>query len=168
MDIYSILKLPVSLLELEKDIFLNRTITNISPSNMYEIIFTSKNFVFVEKNILDHIKKITNKKFDVYVKNFWGYVQDKIDVSFVSINKTKIKEGIITQPNYSFVLPIKGSFQILLKNKIEEQLIFVSPGEACVFNTENFIEHIGEIENRIAIIGSISDNLLKEKNVSLI
>ena len=66
---------------LESDIILNKNLTNISPSNMYEILFDSESFDEIFNIVLQKLKEFTNQNFDTYVKNIWGYIQNDDDLS---------------------------------------------------------------------------------------
>ena len=69
---------------LESDIILNKNLTNISPSNMYEILFDSESFDEIFNIVLQKLKEFTNQNFDTYVKNIWGYIQNDDDFKLFS------------------------------------------------------------------------------------
>jgi len=71
---------------LTTDIILNKELTNISPSNMYEILFDCENFDNIFNIFLQKIKENTTDSFDVYVKNMWGYIKNENETKSIDFN----------------------------------------------------------------------------------
>ena len=146
---------------LKQDIILNKDLTNISSSNMYEILFDSESFDEIFNIVLQKLKEFTNQNFDTYVKNMWGYIQN--DDDFINFNMD-FKDQVSIMPEYSFIYLInskntdvclKGENDVIEKVKLNE-------GEILIFKTKNFLNEVSQNKKRIALVGSlvsINDNM---------
>ena len=143
--------------ECENDILLNKQLTNVSPSNMYEILFDSENFDKIFNIFLNELKEQTNKNFDVYVKNMWGYVQDETDNQPINLIRN-FKNQIIIPSQYSFIYPIKANVtSVFIKKDDNIQNIILTKGDMLIFKTIDFIKEESDTNNRIILVGSASD-----------
>jgi len=143
--------------ECENDILLNKQLTNVSPSNMYEILFDSENFDKIFNIFLNELKEETNKNFDVYVKNMWGYVQDETDNQPINLIRN-FKNQIIIPSQYSFIYPIKANVtSVFIKKDDNIQNIILTKGDMLIFKTIDFIKEESDTNNRIILVGSASD-----------
>ena len=131
---------------LESDIILNKNLTNISPSNMYEILFDSESF--------DEIFNIVLQKFDTYVKNIWGYIQN--DDDFINFNMN-FKDQVSIMPEYSFIHLVNSeNTDVFLKNENDVvEKINLNEGEILIFKTKNFLNEVSQNKKRIALVGSL-------------
>lgn len=165
----------ISNLNLEKlgsyqsDILLNKQLTNISPSNMYEILFDCENFDEIFNIFLKELKEKTNKNFDVYVKNMWGYIQTNIETQLININ-LNFKNQITISSEYSFIYFIKSiNSKIYLKNHNDMvEIVDMNMGDILIFDTQNFIKDESEDKQRIALIGSLSSNIQNTSQIKKI
>ena len=139
---------------LESDIILNKNLTNISPSNMYEILFDSESFDEIFNIVLQKLKEFTNQNFDTYVKNMWGYVQN--DDDFINFNMT-FKDRVSIMPEYSFIHLVNSeNTDVFLKNENDVvEKINLNEGEILIFKTKNFLNEVSQNKKRIALVGSL-------------
>jgi len=144
----------------KNDILLNKKLTNISPSNMYEILFDCENFDNIFNIFLNKLKKETNEDFNVYVKNMWGYIQTEEENNPINFNRN-FKNQITIPSEYSFIYFIELiNSKIYLKNdKDTTEIIDMNVGDIIIFNTEKFIKDESEDKKRIALVGSLSSNI---------
>lgn len=146
---------------IQNEILLNKKITQVSPSNLYEILYESKNWNKILSIVLNNIKTITGENLDVIVKNLWGYVQTNEEEENIKLDYKKIKDGLKIQPIWSFIFFVNSTHtKISIKNEtglVEE--IKLNNSEILLFNTENFISENSEEKNRIALVGSLSNDL---------
>ncbi len=146
----------------ESDIMLNKSLTNKSPSNMYEILFDSENFYKIISLVLEQIINTTNEDYNVYVKNMWGFVQNEIENQPLNITSSllsspwAIKEELSIKAKYTFIYIIK-SFETILKFNGED--IVMREGDLIIFDNENFIADKSKDINRVILIGSLTNNL---------
>lgn len=141
----------------ENDILLNKKLTNISPSNMYEILFNCPNFNTIFDLFLNEIKKTSKDLFDVYVKNMWGYIQTSNDTTAINFTN-QFKSQVTISSEYSFIYLIKSNISsIFIKNDKNIQNIILTPGDLLIFKTSDFIKDENDTNDRIALIGSISN-----------
>ena len=154
--------------ECENDILLNKQLTNISPSNMYEILFDCENFDKIFNIFLKELKEETNKNFDVYVKNMWGYIQNETDNQPINLIRN-FKNQIIIPSEYSFIYSIKSNItSVFIKKENDIQNIILNKGDMLIFKTSDFIKEESDLQNRIALVGSVSemiDNVPEIKKV---
>lgn len=139
------------------DILLNKKLTNISSSNMYEILFDCKNFDEVFDTFLEKLKESESGDFDVYVKNMWGYVQDGSETGLIKFNRN-FKDQIIVPSKYSFIYTVKMP-DTTVHLSVDEELnrqVTLNEGDLLIFKTEDFIKEESTSKNRIALIGSIA------------
>lgn len=142
--------------EYELDILLNKNLTNISSSNMYEILFDCENFNEIFNLVLDEIKKTKNDDFSVYVKNMWGYIQNSSEPNGINFD-INFKNQITIPSEYSFIYLIKSNVtSIFLKKDDVIQNIILNEGELVIFKTNAFLKDNYFYKDRIALIGSIS------------
>ena len=154
---------------LESDIILNKNLTNISPSSMYEILFDSESFDEIFNIVLQKLKEFTNKNFDTYVKNMWGYVQN--DDDFINFNMA-FKDRVSITPEYSFIYIVNSkNTDIFLKDENDViEKISLNEGEILIFKTNYFLNEVSQNKKRIALVGSlvsINENMGLIKKVLL-
>lgn len=133
-------------------------IETIKPkNNIYDIIFNCNNFSIITDFVLNIIKEKTNENFDIYIKNLQSYIQTSTHPSPIIFDKT-LKKGIKPISKYSFILMLDSENTNLYltpnKNKIN-----LKNGELIIFNTNDFIKDEFDIPNRIALIGSLTNEL---------
>ena len=99
----------------ESQIILNKDLTNISTSNMYEILFDCEDFDTIVNLVLKKIIDITNEDFSVYVKNMWGFIQteSKNEPLYLTYH---LKDELSIKPKYTFIYVIKCVETILQVN----------------------------------------------------
>lgn len=154
---------------LESDIILNKNLTNISPSSMYEILFDSESFDEIFNIVLQKLKEFTNQNFDTYVKNMWGYVQN--DDDFINFNMA-FKDRVSITPEYSFIYIVNSkNTDIFLKDENDViEKISLNEGEILIFKTNYFLNEVSQNKKRIALVGSlvsINENMGLIKKVLL-
>lgn len=140
----------------ESDIMLNKKLTNISTSNMYEILFDCENFDKILNIVLDTIKTETNDNLDVYVKNLWGYIQDNQNTNKIQFDKN-FKSQVSIPSKYSFIYAIKSlntNFYLKLDDGAIEK-ITINDGDILIFDTDIFSKDKSDNQNRIFLVGSI-------------
>lgn len=144
----------------KEDILLNKKLTNISDSNMYDILFDSENFDEIINLVLKKITDNINEDFSVYVKNMWGYVQTETENQLFNIAHY-LKEELSIKPKYSFVFVIESNEMTL---QIKNENISMNSGDLIIFSSENFVADKSTDKNRIILIGSLTNNLQEDKN----
>jgi hypothetical protein len=142
---------------LKTDILLNRELTNISPSNMYEILFDSQSFGNIFNTVLQKLKEITNENFSVYVKNMWGYIQNTEETKSINFD-INFKNQITIPSNYSFIYVVESNITNvhLTKTNGDIELVSLNKGDLLIFKTEDFINDESIDVNRIVLVGSIA------------
>ena len=150
---------------LESDIILNKNLTNISPSNMYEILFDSENFDKILNIVLQKITETTNTEFDVYVKNMWGYIQNTEETKSIDFN-INFKNQITIPSNYSFIYIVESNKTNIHLKKIngDIELVSLNEGDLLIFKTEDFVNDESIDINRIALVGSIA-NIVNNRQI---
>jgi hypothetical protein len=143
---------------LKSDIILNKNLTNISPSNMYEILFDSENFDKILNIVLQKITETTNTEFDVYVKNMWGYIQNTEETKSIDFN-INFKNQIIIPSNYSFIYIVESNTTNihLKKTNGDIELVTLNEGDLLIFKTEDFVNDESIDVDRIVLVGSIAN-----------
>jgi len=150
---------------LKSDIMLNKNLTNISPSNMYEILFDSQNFGDIFNVVLEKLKEITNENFSVYVKNMWGYIQNTEETKSIDFD-INFKNQITIPSNYSFIYVVESNTTNihLTKTNGDIELVSLNEGDLLIFKTEDFVNDESIDVNRIALVGSIA-NITNKKQI---
>jgi len=150
---------------LKSDIMLNKNLTNISPSNMYEILFDSQNFGDIFNVVLEKLKEITNENFSVYVKNMWGYIQNTEETKSIDFD-INFKNQITIPSNYSFIYVVESNTTNihLTKTNGDIELVSLNEGDLLIFKTEDFVNDESIDVNRIALVGSIA-NVVNNKQI---
>ena len=140
---------------LESDIILNKNLTNISSSNMYEILFDSESFDEIFNIVLQKLKEFTNQNFETYVKNMWGYIQN--DDDFINFNMA-FKDQVSIIPEYSFIYIVNSKkSDIFLKDENDViKKINLNEGEILIFKTNSFLNEDSQNKKRIILIGSLA------------
>jgi hypothetical protein len=139
------------------DILLNKDLTNKSYSNMYEILFDCKNFNSTLDSVLENLQKHTDEKFDVYVKNMWGYVQTPKKSDSMNFN-IDFKNQVSIPSKYSFIYLIESP-ETKVHLSVDEELnqqVTLNEGDLLIFKTEDFINEESTSQNRVALVGSIA------------
>ena len=142
---------------LKTDILLNRELTNISRSNMYEILFDSQSFGNIFNTVLQKLKEITNENFSVYVKNMWGYIQNTEETKSINFD-INFKNQITIPSNYSFIYVVESNITnvYLTKTNGDIELVSLNEGDLLIFKTEDFVNDESIDVNRIVLVGSIA------------
>ncbi len=145
---------------LTKDIMLNKELTNVSPTNMYEILFDCENFDNIFNIFLEKVKEYTNDNFDVYIKNMWGYIQTPNENDSMNFN-INFKNQITIPSNYSFIYLVKSNVTNinLKKENGHIETISLNEGDLLIFKTKDFLNDECGGVNRIALLGSIAECL---------
>ena len=140
--------------DLKWDIILNKNLTNISSSNMYEILFDSDSFDEIFNIVLQKLKEFTNQNFDTYVKNMWGYIQN--DDDFINFNMN-FKDQVSIMPEYSFIYLVNSkNTDVCLKDENDViEKVKLNEGEILIFKTKNFLNEVSQNKKRIALVGSL-------------
>lgn len=139
------------------DILLNKDLTNKSYSNAYEILFDCKSFTSTLDSVIEELQKYTNEKFDVYVKNMWGYVQTPKKNDSITFNMD-FKNQVSIPSEYSFIYLVE-SLETVVHLSVDEELnrqIILNEGDLLIFKTKDFIKEESSSVDRIALIGSIT------------
>jgi len=142
----------------KEDILLNKHLTNKSYSNMYEILFDSKNFTATLSTVLEKIQEKTENTFDVYVKNMWGYVQDTTKQESIDFKKT-FKDQLTILPDYSFIYLIESKetyVHLSAGDELNRHVVTLNEGDLLIFKTEDFINEESTSQSRVALVGSIA------------
>lgn len=139
-------------LVIQDDIELNKYLTNISPSNMYEILFDSEAFNKVLNTVLEKLTEQTQSNFDVYVKNMWGYVQSRDEPGFINFSRS-FKDQIIIPSEYSFIYAVKTPDTTI---HLKTEKVNLQNGDLLIFKTEDFLQDESETVDRIALVGSVA------------
>jgi hypothetical protein len=144
------------------DIFLNKKITNQSPSNMYEFLFESETLNGFFDYVIDTLKTETGENFDVLVKTIYGYIQDEENQEPIMIDK-KLKEGLTTISKYSFILNVQSEdTSITIKSGADNiKTITLKEGKLVIFKTEDFVRCENNGSNKVLIVGSLSNDITK-------
>jgi hypothetical protein len=139
---------------LKSDIILNKDLTNISYSNMYEILFDSESFDEIFNIVLQKLKEFTNQNFETYVKNMWGYIQN--DDDFINFNMN-FKDQVSIMPEYSFIYLVNSkNTDVCLKDENDViEKVKLNEGEILIFKTKNFLNEVSQNKKRIALVGSL-------------
>jgi hypothetical protein len=164
-------KIPILLSNLNFDydliyelILLNKSITKVSQSNLYEILFKSKLFEDVFEIIKYTLTQNYQENFDCYVQNLQGYISNEENNQKIQLNKNQIKDYLIIPPKYSFILPTNNEIKIELIDNIYE----LNKGNVLIFNTQDFLSDKSENINNVCLIGTISNdinNFIKNKTL---
>ena len=138
----------------KQDIILNKDLTNISSSNMYEILFDSESFDEIFNIVLQKLKEFTNKNFDTYVKNMWGYIQN--DDDFINFDMA-FKDQVSIMPEYSFIYLVNSkNTDVCLKDENDViEKVNLNEGEILIFKTNSFLNEVSQNKKRIALVGSL-------------
>ena len=149
---------------LESDIILNKNLTNISSSNMYEILFDSESFDKILNLVLQKLKEATNENFATYVKNMWGYIQN--DDDFINFDMP-FKDQVSITPEYSFICLVNSeNTDVFLKDENGViETIKLNKGEILIFKTNSFLSETSQNTKRIVLVGSLA---LVNENTGLI
>jgi hypothetical protein len=152
----------VDINEIFNDIILNKNITMKSQTNMYEMLFQSKNISLLFDNIIKILKNETNEKFDVYIKNIWGYVQTTIDNRNIIIHK-KIKDSISPISKYSFIYCVNSADTIIHLKSTNDTIVQtkLNNGNLLIFKTDSFINDEHKLLDRVLLIGSLTNEIIK-------
>jgi hypothetical protein len=144
------------------DIFLNKKITNQSPSNMYEFLFESEDLNTLCGYVVERLKTETSENFDVLVKTIYGYIQDEENQEPIMIDK-KLKEGLTTTAKYSFILNVQPEdMSISIKGGVGSvKTITLNVGKLLIFKTEDFIKCESNGIDKVLIVGSLSNDITK-------
>lgn len=148
--------LNLNLTQFEADILLNKSLTNVSPTNMYEILFDCDNFNRVFNVALEEIKNYTGNDLEVYVKNMWGYVQTTKRNEDINLN-IDFKNQVSVDSEYSFIYLVK-SLETYVHLDNSDELIEqanLNQGEMLIFKTKDFIKEESTDRSRIALVGSM-------------
>ena len=150
---------------LKSDLVLNKNLTNISPSNMYAILFDYESFDKILNIVLQKLKENTNQNFDTYVKNMWGYIQNTEETKSIDFD-INFKNQITIPSNYSFIYVVESNTTNihLTKTNKDIELVSLNEGDLLIFKTEDFVNDESIDINRIALVGSIA-NITNKKQI---
>lgn len=130
-----------------------------SKSNTYDVIFSCDNFSNILDTVIHALCINTKETFNTYVKNIQGYIQtDELNTPIVF--DRILKRGISPTSKYSFIFivsSIKTSLHFKTNNSNER--IEVLNGDLVIFKTGDFTRDEYDKSNRIALLGSITNNI---------
>ena len=149
-----------SLQSFKEDILLNKNLTNVSESNMYDILFDCQNFDNITNTVLTKIENIIHEDFNVYVKNLWGFIQTEIENKKLQI-LPYLKDELSIKPKYTFIYVIESIETVL---QIDNELMNLKNGDLVIFKSEHNFEDRSNNSNKILIIGSLTNDLYEDKN----
>lgn len=144
---------------LGKEILLNKEITLLNLSNLYEILYQSDNFKILTDTIIQNIKSNTNENFNCFIKSLYGYICDNINKNKLTFNKKQLKEGLKPSPKYSFIFGVKSEMEIILYLENKPTSYVIEESELLIFNTKDFLEDNSSVNHRLAIAGSITNDI---------
>lgn len=123
--------------------------------NRYDVLFNCNTFDTILNSVIKIISDETNEIFDIYIKRLQGYIQTN-DSNTPIIIERQLKNGILPIPKYSFIYMIDA-----FDTKLEINSNIVNPlnGDLIIFKTINFVKDECSNFNRIALIGSITNEL---------
>lgn len=127
--------------------------------NQYDIIFKCDNFSNILKIVTDTISNETSEIFDVYVKKLQSYIQTQTNNSPIGF-EMGLKRGIIPHAKYSFIFMVDSlNTTVYLKSKKIE----LSNGDLLIFKTDDFVKDESTSFNRLALIGSLTNEIQSSK-----
>lgn len=155
---------------LGEQLFKNKQITKVSPSNSYEMLLTSNQIKEIVSNVIDLIESHYNQKIEIYIKNLWGYIQNNDELQNLTINPFIYNEGISIKPKWSFLYFVETDTSKIKFNINSDFLeINFKKGELVVFESDYFVKDMSNDTNRIVLVGSITNSLSNtNQNKSLI
>lgn len=140
---------------LKKDILEAKEI--IKPNqNRYDILFDSKNILSIVGSILKSISNITNESFEIYIKNIQSYIQTN-DINNSIYFEKALSRDLVPTSKYSFIFMISSDNTNLHFKSIGN--VKLNNGELIVFKTEDFLKDEYDTPNRIALIGSLTNDI---------
>lgn len=132
--------------------------------NRYDVLFNCNTFDTILNYVIKIISDETNEIFDTYIKRVQGYIQTNDRPTPISIER-QLKSGILPIPKYSFIYMIDA---FNTKLEINSNIIKPSNGDLIVFKTTDFKKDECSSFNRIALIGSITNELTVTNRSSLL
>lgn len=155
--IKKLININLDLLKCEADILLNKNLTNVSPTNMYEILFDCASFDTVFNIALEEVKNYLGNSLDVYAKNMWGYVQTVKRNEDINFN-IDFKNQILVAAEYSFLYPVRALETHVTLDAGDELLkqVSLNQGEMLIFKTKDFVKEESANRSRIVLVGSIT------------
>lgn len=153
----------IDLSKIKQEVLLLKEVSK-SYTNRYDAIFDCQSFSVVVKSFLCALNGISKSNFDVYVKNIQGYIQTEDNNSPICFDKA-LKRDLKPTAKYSFVYGIDMKDTKLY---FQDDVVSIGNGDLIVFKTEQFIEDKSTKTNRIALIGSLTDELTPSNNNTLI
>ena len=146
---------PINSNSLKKDILESKKI--IKPiQNRYDIIFDTKSILDVVNKVIETLNTTTNESFDVYVRRLQSYIQTQDSSEFIYFEKS-LGRDLLPTSKYSFIFMIDSVDTILFFKSIGE--IKIQKDELIIFETNDFIKDSSTECNRIALIGSLTNNI---------
>jgi hypothetical protein len=151
---------------LYNEILLNKKITKVSTTNLYEILINSDELKLITKNVIENIKNTSDENFNVFCKNLWGYIQTSDEPELIKINSL-IHDAIFIKPKWSFFYFIETKNTTLqFKIGLKEIELIPEPNELIIFPTKFFMKDNCIETGRIVLVGSISNNIIKSETHS--
>jgi hypothetical protein len=142
---------------ISEQIFLNKNITIVSPSNLYELLLTSNEIKLITTEVINLLKENTDEGFETYCKNLWGYIQHDENPELINLKPHIYDGGVILKPKWSFIYFLKTRNSILkFKNGIE---LIPEVGEIILFTNDIFLSDLSEDKDRLCLIGSITNEM---------
>jgi hypothetical protein len=139
---------------LQKDIL--STLDTIKPNlNRYDIIFESPNINTIIGSFINNIENVFKEDFSIHVKLIQSYIQTVDNSSPILFSKV-IKREIKPTAKYSFIFFTKPGDTIL-----EFSYGNVKPliGDLIIFKSHDFIRDTSTSSDRIALLGSITNEI---------
>tara|TARA_B110000977_G_scaffold155340_1_gene197589 strand:+ start:3822 stop:4322 length:501 start_codon:yes stop_codon:yes gene_type:complete len=130
-----------------------------SNSNIYDVIFNCNSFSNILDKVIQTLSISTGEKFTTYVKNIQGYIQTD-ELSTPIVFDKMLKRRISSTPKYSFIfIASQTKTRLYFKTVSSTKNIEVSNGDLVIFKTSDFIKDEYDKSNRIALLGSITNDI---------
>jgi hypothetical protein len=142
---------------LSNQVLLNKDITKVSPSNLYELLLTSNEIKKIITEVINLLQENTNESFEIFCKNLWGYIQSAENPETINLKSHIYDGGIILKPKWSFIYYLKTKKSIIkFKNNDE---IYPEVGEIILFSNDVFVNDSSNENDRLCLIGSITNDM---------
>lgn len=144
----------VDFYNLKKDIF--STLDTIKPNlNRYDIIFESLSINTVVSSFINSVEKVFEENLNIHVKLIQSYIQTIDNPSPILFSKV-IKREIKPTAKYSFIFFIDPGDTLL---EFSYGNVIPLQGDLIIFKTYDFIRDTSDSSDRIALLGSITNEI---------
>lgn len=155
MIVHSYIGNDIDLIQLIKDVELNKTLITQPSFDSCELIFECPSFKNLDKIILSEIYKINPFDEKLYMKKIYTknlYFKKTNNIFF----EKNISSSTKVLSQYSFLLSI-GENELIIQ--INDNTYILERGSILIFNTAPLIENKSKMNNGVIIYGSYSVNL---------